>query len=303
MAGQQDLWPWLQSIMANQGAGQPNSIAGMPRYGTGPGNLGMGDPRGLTAPTPGQPSMGYPAMGQPGAQPPPAPQPPAPDALGSSVTVASNGSAGNDGGFNNPYQAAANSFFPGAALGQGGIGSDARFAPPSAPFVQPQHPSTMRYSGWPTPVAPAAPAGSLSATPPGKGPLASPAAAAAAPMKRTPGAPNLGYYNPTPRFSTFQYNVPGSGGGQGGRSAPIYTALNLGGGGPPAANPANVPAAGAQPVSASAPNAYPGDAGWNVDAQGNPIPDSGDLQNWNYGPLQQGNIWRGSGGPSGRINR
>jgi hypothetical protein len=52
-----------------------------------------------------------------------------------------------------------------------------------------------------------------------------------------------------PRFSTFQYNVPGSSnqlgsGGQGGRNAPIYTAMNLGGlfgGGQPAAAPAAQP--------------------------------------------------------------
>ena len=128
-------------------------------------------------------------------------------------------------------------------------------------------------------------------------------------MKRTPGAPNLGYYqgNNNRFIGVAQPNASPQ---NSMRAGPQATALNLaglfGGRGQPAAAPAvnpNVPAANAQPVSASASNAYPGDAGWDVDAQGNPIPSFGDLQNWNYGPLQRGNIWRGSGGPSGRINR
>jgi hypothetical protein len=60
------------------------------------------------------------------------------------------------------------------------------------------------------------------------------------------GAPQGG--GPSDRFSTFQYNVPGSGnqgGGQGGRNAPIYTALNLGGlfggGGQPQGAPSQTP--------------------------------------------------------------
>ena len=52
------------SILPNQGAWQPSGIGGAPRYGTGPGDLGMGDPRGLTG-MPGAPSMGFPAMAPP----------------------------------------------------------------------------------------------------------------------------------------------------------------------------------------------------------------------------------------------
>ena len=298
MPGQNDLWPWLQSIMQNQGAAQPSNPAAYPA--AAPQAMPGSGLNGMTAMTPGGPSMGYPALGQPAAsQQPQPPQAPPPSPLGSSVTMAPSqpvGPAGADGGFNNPYQAAANApMIPGAAPGQGGIGSDARFPVAPTPMGQGGIGSDARF-----PIA--TPAGSPSATPRPAGPLAAAGGGGAA-MKRTPGAPNLGYYQQNPRFTTVQLN-PNQ------RNAPIYTALNLaglfGGRGQPAAAPAvnpNVPAANAQPVSASAPNAYPGDAGWDVDAQGNPIPSFGDLQNWNYGPLQRGNIWRGSGGPSGRMNR
>jgi hypothetical protein len=154
---------------------------------------------------------------------------------------------------------------------------------------------------WPTPPAPDAPAGSASAPPKpadsgAKGPLASPSNTAT-PMKRRAGAPNLGYYQGNPRFGTFQYQTPNSTASR----APIYTSLNLfgGGGQQPAANP-DAPAADAQPVSASAPNRYPGDD-WGVDEQGNVVPSYAlNKAPWNYGPLQQGNIWKGSGGPRGR---
>jgi hypothetical protein len=77
---------------------------------------------------------------------------------------------------------------------------------------------------------------------PAAAPVASPAApggATAAPRA----APQGGGPAANPRFTTFQYNVPGSGGGQGGRNAPIYTALNLGGlfGGQPQGAPAQTP--------------------------------------------------------------
>ena len=249
MPGQQDLWPWLQSIMQNQGAGQPMNPNAIPA--AAPQAMPGSGVNGMPAMTQGGPSMGFPAQTNPfGAQP--QPQPPAPP-------MPPGQSPGNDGGFNNPFQAAANSFFPGAALGQGGIGSDARFAPPSAPFVQPQHPSTMRYPMWPTPPAPDAPAGSPSATPRpvdsgAKGPLGSPTNTAT-PMKRTAGAPNLGYYQPSNRFIGIAQ--PNASAQNSMRAGPQATALNLGGlfggrGQQPAANPANVPAANAQPVSAVA---------------------------------------------------
>jgi hypothetical protein len=297
MPGPNDLNAWLASLMPNAIAGQPYGVAGMPRYGMGPGDLGMADPRGLTAPTPGALSMGYPSL---------TPQPGQPQ-----------GSAGDDGGFNNPYQAAASAPAGAPAPPQlqaslsidnprgdgppdvlspeamyqrqyGGptAAADAAHPAPPAPFVQPQHPSTMRYPMWPTPPAPDSPAGSPSATPrSAKGPLASSSGApsGAAPMKRTPGAPNLGYYQGNNnRFVQVDRPNASAAGGFGRGGAPQMTALNLaglfGGRGQPAAAPAvnpSVPAANAQPVSASAPNAYPGDEGWDVDAQGNPIPSYG----------------------------
>jgi len=95
------------------------------------------------------------------------------------------------------------------------------------------------------------------------------------------------------------------------RGGPQATALNLAGlfgGGAPGAprgvNPANLPAPAAQTVSgplASKGRAYPGDD-WDVDANGNVVPNYDTTSNapWGMGPLQKGNIWRGSGGPRPR---
>jgi hypothetical protein len=92
---------------------------------------------------------------------------------------------------------------------------------------------------------------------------------------------------------------------------PQMTALNLaglfGGGGAPGAprgvNPANLPAPAAQTVSGPlARTAPPGDD-WDIDANGNVVPnyDTTSKAPWTMGPLQKGNIWRGSGGP--RLQR
>jgi hypothetical protein len=78
-------------------------------------------------------------------------------------------------------------------------------------------------------------------------------------MKRTAGAPDLGYYNN--RFVPIDRpNAPaGGGGGMARGGPPKMSALNLAGlfnrGQQPAANP-NVPAANAQPVSAAAPSPF-----------------------------------------------
>jgi hypothetical protein len=78
------------------------------------------------------------------------------------------------------------------------------------------------------------------------------AAAAAAPRPNpaaTGGAPGA-LSSSNPRFSMLNYDVSGGG------KTPYISALNLGGlfgGGQPAANPANVPALNAQPVSAQGP--------------------------------------------------
>ena len=67
MAGQQDLWPWLQSIMQNQGAGQPMNPNAIP--GAAPQAMPGSGVNGMPAMTQGGPSMGFPAMGQPGPSP------------------------------------------------------------------------------------------------------------------------------------------------------------------------------------------------------------------------------------------
>jgi hypothetical protein len=75
-------------------------------------------------------------------------------------------------------------------------------------------------------------------------PAANPQPVIAAGPAGAPRAAPMGGGPANPRFTTFQYNVPGSGGGQGGRNAPIYTALNLGGlfgGGQPQGQPSQTP--------------------------------------------------------------
>jgi hypothetical protein len=117
-------------------------------------------------------------------------------------------------------------------------------------------PDSSTPTGMPSPTPPGSPsAPPRPADSNAKGPLASSDGSggigsdARFPLKRRAGAPNLGYYSPNPRFGTVQYQTPNSSASR----APIYTALNLfGGGGQPAANP-NVPAANAQPASASVP--------------------------------------------------
>jgi hypothetical protein len=278
---------WLQSLLANQGAAQPYGPGAAPTYGTLPGGtMPGGQVMGRTATTPGQPSMGYPAIGQAAGRPSVAPGTQAPaapnygpgsqraalnqtlnptDPLGSSVTV------------NAP-----------AAAGQGGIGSDARIPLAPTPMGQGGIGSDAIY---PVRGPLAAPAGSALGA--AAGPMdpsiiarqkmaASPAATSTA----APAAAN-------PRFGTFQYQTPNSSASR----APIYTALNLGGG-QPAANP-NVPAANAQPVSSAAAPNVPSNAPSNYGPlqQGNNIWDILSKAPWNYGPLQQNNIWGGSGGP------
>jgi hypothetical protein len=144
------------------------------------------------------------------------------------------------------------------------------------PFPQNPGPaaSNMPYPGQVDPrgyFAPgAAPAGT--ARPAGTA-TAAPAAAPVASVAPTPQAhvPNLGYGVPgNPRFGTMQSQVPSGRGPLG--NNPIYTTMNLFGGGqqPAAAPPAAAP--GAQ--GAAVPRTYPGE-GWDVDAQGNPIPSYG----------------------------
>ena len=71
MAGQDDLWAWLQSLQPNQGAAQPYGPGGVPGpYSGGPeGLMPGGGLMGRQGATPGAPSMGYPAMGKFNARP------------------------------------------------------------------------------------------------------------------------------------------------------------------------------------------------------------------------------------------
>jgi hypothetical protein len=315
---------WLQSLLANQGAAQPYGPGAAPTYGTLPGGtMPGGQVMGRTATTPGQLSMGYPAIGQAAGRPsvapgtqtpgapdygpgsqraalnqtlnptgspqayPPWPTPPAPGSPGFNMPPVNSAQFGGDTGGYSPDVTAPT----GAPLGQGGIGSDARI--PLAPTPMGQGGIGSDYAASARPV---------------RGPLAAPAGSAAGPvdpsiiarkkMMMSPAATSTSAPAAAPnanqRFGTFQYQTPNSSASR----APIYTALNLGGGGPPAANP-NVPAANAQPVaSAAAPN-VPSNAPSNYGPlqQGNNIWDILSKAPWNYGPLQQNNIWGGSGGP------
>jgi hypothetical protein len=127
-------------------------------------------------------------------------------------------------------------------------------ATPVAPFTPPEHPHSAIYPSWPTPPAGVTSGGSPASTstaPPHRPVTPTPAAAAPAGPVRTPGAPNLGYYNP--RFVPIDRpNMDAAGGARRGGGPAQMTALNLAGlfgGGQP--NPANVPSAAAQPVSAT----------------------------------------------------
>ena len=309
MPGQNDLLPWLQSLMQNQGAPMPGGA-------TLPGSVGGGTYP-YPAATPGGPSMGYPAQGQPGPPPPPQPSqapfpagpspmsattpaspmmpPPSPTPDNDPTNIYNRASHATAAPMMPPRTATPWPTFTGGGIGgdarfpwgsgNGGIGSDANFPVRGA-------------GGFPTTYAApgqqpfeSTPPGSPSATPrpadsAAKGPLAT-SGGGGATMKRTPGAPNLGYYQGNNRFVQVDRPNASAAGGFGRGGPPQMTALNLagmfGGGQQPAAlnnvgkrltGPGDVPAAMTQPVSATAPNAYPGDAGWNVDARGNPIPDT-----------------------------
>jgi hypothetical protein len=293
--------PWLQSLLQNQGAAQPYGASGYPANLP---NMPYGPPGGgvlgYAGATPGAPSMGYPAVGQAAGRPSVAPgtqAPGAPNYGPGSQRAALNQTLNPTG----PPQA----YPPWPTPGVGGS------APPGGPggaqtgmpFPQDLGPAgrNMPYPGQTDPrgyyAPPPRPLASPATVPPAgsaAGPMdpsiiarqkmaASPAATSTAP-------PAAAASNP---FGTFQYQTPNSSASR----APIYTALNLGGG-QPAANP-NLPAANAQPVSSgSAPN-VPSNAPSNYGPlqKGNNIWDILSKAPWNFGPLQQNNIWSGSGGP------
>jgi hypothetical protein len=136
--------------------------------------------------------------------------------------------------------------------------------PPYIPSAQggmpfPQNPgpaaSNMPYPGQidprgyfaPRAGGPSAPGSSPAATT--TAPPAAPRSVAPTPDGRTPGAPNLGYYPPNPRFGTMQSQVPSGRGPLG--NNPIYTTMNLFGGGQPAAATPAAAAATPPPTGSS----------------------------------------------------
>lgn len=287
---------WLQSLLANQGAAQPYGASGypdnLPNRPYGPPGSG---PTGWAGATPGAPSMGYPALGQAGGRPSVAPgtqAPGAPDYGPGSQRAALNQTLNPTGSPQAypPWPTPGVMSSPTGAAPQMGMPFPQDLGPAARNMPYPgQTDPRGYYAPSPGPLAsPAtvAPAGSAA------GPMdpsiiarqkmaASPAATSTAPPAAAPNS----------RFGTFQYQTPNSSASR----APIYTALNLGGG-QPAANP-NVPAANAQPMaSAAAPN-VPSNAPSNYGPlqQGNSIWDILSKAPWNYGPLQQNNIWGGSG--------
>jgi hypothetical protein len=315
-----DWGSWLQSLIANQGAAAPYGPSGYPDnlpnrpYGP-PGGALLGYP----GATPGAPSMGYPAMGQPPAAAPPQ-QPPAfsigapnfanavnPDfwhdlaaaksKLGSLAGMFNQPGAtraplggnpsgamlGDTGGYvpsapnvNFPVNSAqlgdSGGYMP-SSLGNGSPAAAATSTPGGMP-ARPVTPSPNPFVGNP-PLPPMRPPG-LGVTSPGR-PAPTPVArgAGAIPTGATAMAPGP-LADPNQRFGTFQYQAPNSVGSR----APIYTALNLFGGGG-----AQQPAPAAAPRTAIPPTATAS------------VPNVQSNAPWWYGPLQQGNIWRGSGGP------
>jgi hypothetical protein len=144
---------------------------------------------------------------------------PSADASNMSVQV-----LGGDGGFAVPPAAPAPQQGPPGYLNSTSATPPPVMGPPQGPtpwFTGGNNPMPWR-SPSPASTARPSPAAASTAAP------AAPARAAAAPGVAK--SPNLGYYPPNPRFGTMQSQVPGSGGGPL-SNAPIYTTLNLFGGG------------------------------------------------------------------------
>ena len=259
---------WLKQLIPSPGAGAPYGPGGAPSYGVGPGGVMPGGGlMGRQAVTPGAPSMGYPAQGGPQMYAPQGsnigtgkqvgpwtnpftdahinPQTGQPEYVGGPGATIGPGS-GAGGGFNPLSLLAGGNPYARAAIAAGGVmaptPAETGELPLSLSGARPEHPpstgamprqpydplSSIRTS--PAAAVAAAPPGSPSQTPrpgsSGSGPPMPPA------RPRTPPAPSLAPAKPpasNSRFSTFQYQVPGSGYGPLSR-APIYTALNLFGG-------------------------------------------------------------------------
>lgn len=229
---------WLQSLLANMGAGQPYTPGAQPS-GAGPqGLMPGGGAMGAAATTPGQPSMGYPAMGQP--QPGAAPAAtPGTSLTSNPLTQAGQGAFGNIQnwlGAHMPHPSLASP--AAAATADPRLGSSVTMGQPAAGM--PSRPVTptpgaggasanMPYPGMVDPSGGYAPAAapnlSNAPMPPARprdlgqtagvgAPQGSPSAT---PRPASSTRPNLG------RYGTVQYQTPNSVGNR----APIYTALNL----------------------------------------------------------------------------
>jgi hypothetical protein len=283
---------WLRQLIPNPGAATPNA-PGLPGGGVGPGGAYMpgGGVMGRQAVTPGAPSMGFPAQGGPPTIDPSQFQGGGmPSFLGGNInpyaraaiagagvmqpTPTANDQAPTNAWFQrpsgvggmpgpqvtnpmtqpgadgiNPYAAAAAANPP-----QGGpyvgSGAPAPFrGPPSRPYTPtpnpgPMDPSIIAHMN-------AAPQGTPSDTPrPGGSPR--PQKNLGMGQSPTASVPPTSTGNP---FGLYQPQVPGSGQGGPLSRSPIYTTLNLFGGAQSAAaaNPANVPAPAATPVSGRLP--------------------------------------------------
>jgi hypothetical protein len=204
-------------VRPNVGAAQPYDQAANPVFPPGS-DVPGGGILDYSAATPGQPSMGYTALNQGGG--PPAQRPYGGGGIGGEVNRPLTGWSST---------APSNTFAP-----NGGIGGDWRY--PS----QNVDPRLLPAAAGAAPAGTARPAGTATATP------AAPRSVAPTPVV-TPGAPNLGYYPPNPRFGTMQSQVPSGRGPLG--NNPIYTTMNLFGGGQ---RPAAAPAAAAPAVASNA---------------------------------------------------
>jgi hypothetical protein len=219
---------WLQSLLAAYGAGQPYGPQGTPGGGVGPRGAYVpgGGVTGYQAATPGAPSM---AMGQPGAQPPPMGMGGGPTPYGIAAQALPQQSAGNDGGFNNPYMAAAGANPPqgGPYVGSGPPGMTPPGPAPAGvggPYVggqgrTPYDPLSSIHA--PATVMANAPPGQPSdtPTPSSRGGIGSDYVASRTPRTAAAAAKS------NPRFGQVQYQVPGSGGPL--SRNPIYSTLNL----------------------------------------------------------------------------
>jgi hypothetical protein len=242
---------WLQSLLASFGAGQPNAPGATPGGSAGPGGVMPGGGlMGYQAATPGQPSMGYPAA----QQPPGSPMfqfggfhpgnilqshPPGSPTLGPVFNASGSpggpgagpggpATAGADGGFNNPYMAAAAAQAPPAP------------GPMDPSIIARQSAMQPNYPSWPTP-GPGGSSGTAHAAvtmanaPPGQ-PSDTPRPGSAAPAIPPSRPKNLGVTGSVApssasssarnkNFGLYQSQVSGQGGPL--SRNPIYTTLNL----------------------------------------------------------------------------